>query len=70
MKVQDVKHPDVSGAMKKMAHSHTSIQAALESIKKLDLGDLEPTYRPNDHTDLDCVDLSIIDPEAGSSDDP
>ncbi len=36
------------------------IQAALESIRKLDLGGLEVNYSPEDHTGLDFADLSII----------
>lgn len=36
------------------------IQAALEGIRKLDLGGLEVNYSPEDHTGLDFADLSII----------
>lgn len=36
------------------------IQAGLESINKLDLGGLEVSYSPKDHTGLDFADLSII----------
>lgn len=36
------------------------IQAALEGIRKLDLGGLEVSYSPEDHTGLDFADLSII----------
>ncbi|PTT18452.1 amino acid ABC transporter substrate-binding protein [Acidovorax sp. HMWF029] len=36
------------------------IHAALESIKKFDLGGLEVNYGPDDHTGLDFADLSII----------
>lgn len=36
------------------------IQAALESIQKFDLGGLELSYSPTDHTGLDFADLSII----------
>jgi branched-chain amino acid transport system substrate-binding protein len=36
------------------------IQAALEGIKKLDIGGLEINYSPEDHTGLDFADLSII----------
>ena len=36
------------------------IHAGLESIKKLDLGGLEVSYGPDDHTGLDFADLSII----------
>jgi branched-chain amino acid transport system substrate-binding protein len=40
--------------------SREKIHAALESIKKFDLGGLEITYGPDDHTGLDFADLSII----------
>jgi ABC-type branched-subunit amino acid transport system substrate-binding protein len=36
------------------------IQAALEGIRKLDIGGLEVNYSPEDHTGLDFADLSII----------
>jgi ABC-type branched-subunit amino acid transport system substrate-binding protein len=36
------------------------LQAALEGIRKLDIGGLEVTYGPDDHTGLDFADLSII----------
>ncbi|KQO27136.1 ABC transporter substrate-binding protein [Acidovorax sp. Leaf78] len=36
------------------------LHAGLESIKKLDLGGLEVSYSPEDHTGLDFADLSII----------
>lgn len=36
---------------------------ALESIKKLDMGGLELSYGPTDHTGLDFADLSIIGPD-------
>ncbi|MDQ3272691.1 MAG: ABC transporter substrate-binding protein [Pseudomonadota bacterium] len=36
------------------------IQAALEGIRKLDLGGLEVSYSTEDHTGLDFADLSII----------
>lgn len=36
------------------------IQAALEGIRKLDIGGLEISYSPQDHTGLDFADLSII----------
>lgn len=36
------------------------IQLALEGIRKLDLGGLEISYSPQDHTGLDFADLSII----------
>lgn len=40
--------------------SREKIYSALESIKKFDLGGLEVTYGPDDHTGLDFADLSII----------
>ncbi len=36
------------------------IQAALETIRKFDIGGLEVNYSPEDHTGLDFADLSII----------
>ena len=36
------------------------VQTALESIQKFDLGGLEISYGPDDHTGLDFADLSII----------
>jgi branched-chain amino acid transport system substrate-binding protein len=36
------------------------VVAALETIKKFDLGGLEVNYSPNDHTGLEFADLSII----------
>lgn len=36
------------------------IQAALEGLRKLDIGGLEVGYSPDDHTGLDFADLSII----------
>ena len=36
------------------------VQVALESLRKFDLGGLEITYGPDDHTGLDFADLSII----------
>jgi branched-chain amino acid transport system substrate-binding protein len=36
------------------------IQTALEGIKKLDLGGLEVSFGPDDHSGLDFADLSII----------
>ncbi|MFN0183889.1 MAG: ABC transporter substrate-binding protein [Aquabacterium sp.] len=36
------------------------IKTALESMKKLDIGGLELTFGPNDHTGLEYSDLSII----------
>ena len=40
--------------------SREKIQAALESIRKYDLGGLEVSYSPDDHTGLNFADLSII----------
>jgi branched-chain amino acid transport system substrate-binding protein len=40
--------------------SREKIHAALEGIRKLDLGGLEVSYGPDDHTGLDFADLSII----------
>ena len=36
------------------------VQAALEGMQKFDLGGLEVSYSPTDHTGLDFADLSII----------
>ena len=36
------------------------VQVALESLRKFDLGGLEVTYGPDDHTGVDFADLSII----------
>ena len=36
------------------------LQAALEGMQKFDLGGLELSYSPTDHTGLDFADLSII----------
>ena len=36
------------------------IQTALEGMRKLDIGGLEISYTPQDHTGLDFADLSII----------
>jgi ABC-type branched-subunit amino acid transport system substrate-binding protein len=38
----------------------TKLHAALESIKKFDLGGLELSYSPTDHSGLDFSDLAII----------
>ncbi|MFC5521776.1 ABC transporter substrate-binding protein [Polaromonas jejuensis] len=40
--------------------SREKIQAALEGIRKLDIGGLEVSYSPDHHTGLDFADLSII----------
>ncbi|HEY2926752.1 ABC transporter substrate-binding protein [Piscinibacter sp.] len=39
------------------------LQQALESFRKLDIGGLELTYGPADHSGLDYADLSIIGPD-------
>lgn len=38
-----------------------SLVAALNGLRKFDLGGMEVSYSPDDHTGLDFVDLSIID---------
>lgn len=40
--------------------SREKIQAALEGIQKLDIGGLEVSYSPEDHSGLDFADISII----------
>ena len=40
--------------------SREKIHAALEGIRKLDIGGLEISFSPEDHTGLDFADLSII----------
>ena len=40
--------------------SRERVLAALEGIRKLDIGGLEISYGPDDHTGLDFADLSII----------
>ena len=40
--------------------TRAKLVAALDSIKKFDLGGLEVSYAPDDHTGLDFADLSII----------
>jgi ABC-type branched-subunit amino acid transport system substrate-binding protein len=40
--------------------SRDKLQAALEGMRKLDIGGLEVGYSPGDHTGLDFADLSII----------
>jgi branched-chain amino acid transport system substrate-binding protein len=40
--------------------TRAKVQAALESMKKFDLGGLEVNYSPTDHTGLEFADLSII----------
>ena len=43
--------------------SREKIHAALEGIRKFDIGGLEVSYSPEDHTGLDFADLSIIGPD-------
>lgn len=40
--------------------SREKVQTALEGLRKFDIGGLEITYGPDDHTGLDFADLSII----------
>lgn len=40
--------------------SRERLQTALEGLNKFDMGGLEVSYNPNDHTGLDFADLSII----------
>jgi ABC-type branched-subunit amino acid transport system substrate-binding protein len=40
-----------------------SLKRALESLERYDLGGLEITYGPGDHTGLDFADLSIVGPD-------
>jgi len=40
--------------------TRAGVVAALESMKKFDIGGLEVSYGPDDHTGLDFADLSII----------
>ena len=40
--------------------SRQKIQQALESMSKVDIGGLEVSFSPTDHTGLEFVDLSII----------
>ena len=40
--------------------TRTGLQAALESIKRFDIGGLEISYSPTSHTGRDYADLSII----------
>jgi ABC-type branched-subunit amino acid transport system substrate-binding protein len=39
------------------------LMQALESIRKLDIGGLEVSFSPTDHSGLDYADLSIIGPD-------
>lgn len=52
-------------ALKKAGPNPTrvKIQQALDSLGKLDIGGLEVSFSPTDHTGLEFVDLSIIGPD-------
>jgi branched-chain amino acid transport system substrate-binding protein len=43
--------------------TRAKLQQALEGFRKVDIGGLEVTYGPGDHTGLDYADLSIINAE-------
>jgi ABC-type branched-subunit amino acid transport system substrate-binding protein len=43
--------------------TRAKLLTALEGMRKFDLGGLEVSYGPNDHTGLDYADLSIIGPD-------
>jgi ABC-type branched-subunit amino acid transport system substrate-binding protein len=43
--------------------TRAKLQQALENLRKVDIGGLDVTYGPNDHTGLDFSDLSIIGPD-------
>jgi branched-chain amino acid transport system substrate-binding protein len=43
--------------------SRSAVQSALEGMRKFDLGGLEISFGPDDHTGLDFADLSIIGSE-------
>lgn len=43
--------------------TRASLTAALESLRRVDIGGLEISYSPNSHTGLDYADLSIIGPD-------
>lgn len=45
--------------------TRASLQAGLESISKFDVGGLEITYSPSDHTGLDFAELSMIASDGG-----
>jgi branched-chain amino acid transport system substrate-binding protein len=40
--------------------TRVKVQQALDGMSKVDIGGLEISYSPTDHTGLDFVDLSII----------
>jgi ABC-type branched-subunit amino acid transport system substrate-binding protein len=43
--------------------TRASLKRALESLDHFDIGGLEISYSPTDHTGLDFADLSIIGPD-------
>lgn len=43
--------------------TRASLQAALETIQNMDIGGLDVTYSPTDHTGLDYAELSIVGPD-------
>jgi len=43
--------------------TRVKLQQALEGFRKVDIGGLEVTYGPTDHTGLEYADLSIINAE-------
>jgi ABC-type branched-subunit amino acid transport system substrate-binding protein len=45
--------------------TRASLKRALETLTRLDIGGLEVTYSPTDHTGLDFADLSIISEDGG-----
>ncbi len=45
------------------APTRAAIKAALESFKRVDIGGLELSFSPSDHSGLDYSDLSIIGPD-------
>jgi ABC-type branched-subunit amino acid transport system substrate-binding protein len=49
-------------ALKRSGPSPTraKLQASLDNMKKYDMGGLEISFSPTDHTGLDFADLSII----------
>lgn len=52
----------VAGLKKAGANpTRAKLQQALDSLNKLDIGGIEVSFAPGDHTGLDFVDLSIID---------
>jgi branched-chain amino acid transport system substrate-binding protein len=43
--------------------TRAGLQKALESFRRVDIGGMEVTYSPTDHTGLDYADLSIVGPD-------